>query len=144
MGLELDLLLLTIVGIALLTGSVPGAIAGFFGGLAVDVMTLDTLGFTSILLILAGYWAGRYGETTGRGRAYAASLAAFAMTLLVGFAALVLHYLLGDTVSASAALTPLLPSALVAALLVIPVHNIARSVLGGRAPGQPPGQVELV
>lgn len=144
MSVELDVLLVTIVAIALLTGSVPGAIAGFFGGLAVDVMTLDTLGFTSLLLILAGYWAGRYGETTGRGRAYAVSLAAFAITLLVGVAALVLHYLLGDTVSASSALTPLLPSAIAAALLVIPVHRIARSLIGGHSHGLPAGQVELV
>ena len=40
-------------------------------------MTLGTLGVTSILLTVAGYWAGRYGETTGRGRAYAPSLTAF-------------------------------------------------------------------
>ena len=45
--------------------------AGFVAGLIVDVATLGTLGLTSLLLTLAGYWAGRYGETTGRSRAHA-------------------------------------------------------------------------
>ena len=63
LGAEPDLLLVTIVCAALVAGSLPGAIAGFAGGLVVDVMTLGTLGTTSIVLTLAGYWAGRYGET---------------------------------------------------------------------------------
>ena len=70
-----------VVALALVAGSLAGAVAGFAGGLLVDVMTLGTLGVTSIVLILVGYWAGRYGETTARGRAYAPSLAAFALTL---------------------------------------------------------------
>jgi rod shape-determining protein MreD len=78
---EPDLLLVTIVCVALAAGSIPGAAAGFAGGLLVDVMTLGTLGTTSIVLTLAGYWAGRYGETTGRGRRYAAPLAAFAISI---------------------------------------------------------------
>jgi rod shape-determining protein MreD len=56
-----DVLLLTLLSIALLRGAVVGSIAGFFGGLLVDVLTLDTLGVTALLYALAGYWAGRYG-----------------------------------------------------------------------------------
>ena len=70
LGAQLDLLLVTVVAIAMLRGSVAGAVAGFCAGVLVDVMTLSTLGVTSLLLTLAGYWAGRYGETTGRGRPY--------------------------------------------------------------------------
>ena len=33
--------------------------------------TLDTLGVTALLYAVAGYWVGRYGETTGRDRAHA-------------------------------------------------------------------------
>ena len=51
LGAEPDLLLVTIVCAALVAGSLPGAIAGFAGGLAVDVMTLGTLGTTSIVQI---------------------------------------------------------------------------------------------
>ncbi len=52
-----DVLLLVLIGIALLRGSVVGAVAGFAGGLLLDVLTLDTLGVTSLLLALAGYGA---------------------------------------------------------------------------------------
>ncbi len=78
-----DVLLVTLVSIALLRGAITGAIAGFVAGLIVDVATLGTLGLTSLLLTLAGYWAGRYGETTGRDRAHAPLVATVAATLLV-------------------------------------------------------------
>ena len=53
-----DVLLLSLLSIALLRGAVVGAVAGFFGGLLVDVLTLDTLGVSALLYALAGYWAG--------------------------------------------------------------------------------------
>ena len=46
-------------------------VAGFAAGLVVDTANLGTLGLTSLLLTLAGYWIGRYGETTGRDRFHA-------------------------------------------------------------------------
>ena len=78
-----NFLLVTLVAIALLRGSVTGAVAGFAAGLLVDVATLGTLGLTSLLLTLVGYWAGRYGETTGRGRVQAPLLATLAATVFL-------------------------------------------------------------
>ncbi len=66
-----DLLLVTLVAVALLRGSVVGAAAGFWGGLVIDTANLATLGLTSLLLTLVGYWVGRYGETTGHERTHA-------------------------------------------------------------------------
>ena len=71
-----DLLLVTVVALGLLRGSIPGAVLGFVGGIVVDVATLGTLGVTSLVLTLAGFWSGRYGETTGRDRRVAGSHAA--------------------------------------------------------------------
>ena len=65
-----------------LRGSTVGAVAGFFAGLVVDIALLDTLGMTSLLLTLVGYWTGRYGETTARDRRYAPYLAVCVMTFL--------------------------------------------------------------
>jgi rod shape-determining protein MreD len=144
LGAELDLLLVTVVAVALLRGSIAGAATGFAGGLLVDVMTLSTLGTTSLLLTLAGYWTGRYGETTGRGRGYAAPLAAFAASLLVGIGAAALHFLLGDAVPAGAVLTPLLPTAILSALVVIPVRRLCRAVLGETVRLERAREVELV
>ena len=95
-----DVVLLTLVAVALLRGSIYGAAAGFFAGLIVDTANLATLGVTSLLLTIAGYWIGRYGETTGRDRGHAPYVSVAVATILVQFGALILHYLLGDTVSA--------------------------------------------
>ena len=130
LGAEPDLLLVTVIVVALVAGSITGAVAGFAGGLLVDVMTLDTLGTTSIVLTVAGYWAGRYGETTGRGRPYAAPLSAFAITLLATPANVALHFLLGQPVSAQAAFATLIPSAIVNGLLAFGLHPLLRRYLG--------------
>jgi rod shape-determining protein MreD len=144
LGAEPDILLITVIAVALVAGSIPGAVAGFAGGMLVDTMSLGTLGTSSILLILAGYWAGRYGETTGRGRAYAPSLAAFAITIVVAVGGIAVHFLLGQSVSARTALVSALPTAVLAAGLVIPVHRIARALVGPALRFERPRQAEFV
>jgi rod shape-determining protein MreD len=141
---EPDLLLVTIVCIALAAGSIPGAVAGFVGGLLVDVMTLGTLGTTSIVLTLAGYWAGRYGETTGRGRRYAPALAAFAISILAGLGAVTLHFLLGEPVAARDALVTAIPSAILAAVLALGVSRITQAMLAPPLLAERAHPVELV
>ena len=61
----------TLLSLALLRGSIFGAVAGFATGLLLDTATLGTLGITSLLLTIAGFWIGRYGETTARDRFHA-------------------------------------------------------------------------
>jgi rod shape-determining protein MreD len=141
---EPDLLLVTIVCVALAAGSVPGAAAGFAGGLLVDAMTLGTLGVTSIVLTLAGYWAGRYGETTGRGRRYAAPLAAFAISILAGLGGVALHFLLGEPVAARDALLTAVPSAILAAALALGVSRVTGAMLEPPRGLERARQVELV
>jgi len=130
LGATPDLLLVALVSVAMLRGSVAGAAAGFAGGLVVDVAMLDTLGVTSLLLTLAGYWAGRYGETTGRGRAYAPYLAVAAITVGVGVGATVVHYLLGDAIVLQRALLPVAPAVVLNVLLMIPAHPLCRRIVG--------------
>ena len=125
-----DVLLLTLLAIALLRGAVAGAVAGFFGGLLVDVVTLDTLGVSALLYALAGYWVGRYGETTGRDRAHAPLLAVVVVTIAIAFAGLGLHALLGEDVSARRALfDALLPGLALNLILGGPVWALSRTVL---------------
>jgi rod shape-determining protein MreD len=130
LGAAPDLLLVVVVAIALLRGSIAGAAAGFLGGLLIDLVTMSTLGVSSLLLTAAGYWAGRYGETTGRDRAQAPLVAVMAITLLVGIGGYGLHFMLGDSVSAHLSLVPLLPALLWNALLAYPVHRLLRNVVG--------------
>ncbi len=131
-----DVVLLTLMGIALLRGSIYGASAGFAAGLLVDTANLGTLGVTSLLLTIAGYWIGRYGETTGRDRAHAPYVSVAVATILVQFGALFLHYMLGDPVSARVVLLDALPAKVgLNLLLTLPVYALTRWVLGlGRVP----------
>ena len=125
-----DVVLLTLVAIALLRGSIYGAGAGFAAGLLVDTANLATLGVTSLLLTLAGYWIGRYGETTGRDRGHAPFVSVAVATILVQFGALFLHYMLGDQVSAKTGLVEALPPKVALNLLLtLPVYALVRRVL---------------
>lgn len=125
-----DLLLVTLVAIALLRGSSYGAAAGFFGGLLVDVATLETLGLTSLVLTVAGYWIGRYGETTGRARAHAPLLSVVVVTVLTAVGAFGLHFVLGDPVSARLTFLDALPPAvLLNGAAAIPICALCRRLL---------------
>ena len=125
-----DLLLVLLVAIALLRGSVAGAAAGFFAGVLVDTATLGTLGVTSLLLTLLGYWVGRYGETTGRARAHAPLLSVLAATVLYAFGRFALHFMLADAVSARLVLVDaLLPTLLLNLALAAPVYALCRRLL---------------
>jgi rod shape-determining protein MreD len=122
-----DLLLVTLVAIALLRGSVYGAACGFFAGLLVDTATLDTLGLTSLVLTVAGYWIGRYGETTGRDRGHAPLLSVVVVTTGYAIGALGLHFVLGDSVSARFVLLDALPPAILLNLALTPlVYGVCR------------------
>lgn len=126
-----DLVLVTLAAVALLRGAVFGACAGFFAGLVLDTANLNTLGETSLLLTLAGYWIGRYGETTGRDRSHAPLLSVGVITILYAFASVALHVVLGDPVSARVALfEALVPGVLLNLLLTVPVYAVAKRALG--------------
>jgi len=125
-----DLLLVTLVAVALLRGSVFGALGGFFGGLLVDVATLETLGLTSLLLTVGGYWIGRYGETTGRDRTHAPYVSVAVVTILYAVGAMFLHFLLGDEVSGRLVLVDsLVPTVAFNLILTAPVYWLVKKLL---------------
>jgi rod shape-determining protein MreD len=125
-----DLLLVVVVALGLLRGSVPGAVLGFLGGLVVDLVTLGTLGVASLILTLAGFWAGRYAETTARGR-LAPVIAVGTITVLAGAFGYFLHFLLDEEVAARhALLTALVPAGLLNVALALPVHALVRKLVG--------------
>jgi rod shape-determining protein MreD len=127
-----NLLLVSVVCIALLRGAVFGAVAGFSAGLLADTGVFGTLGFTALLLTLAGYWAGRYGETTGRDRAHAPVLSVAVVTILYQVAALVLRFMLGEHAPAGLVLTALVPTILLNLILTVPVYALVRRLLRPR------------
>ncbi len=128
-----DVLLVTLACVALLRGSIAGAAAGFFGGLVIDTANLATLGVTSVLLTIAGYWLGRYGETTGRDRSHAPFLAVGVVTILYAFGALLLRFMLGEPAPARVVLLDTLFQGVVLNLLLtVPVYALVRRLLRPR------------
>jgi rod shape-determining protein MreD len=124
-----DLLLVSLVAIALLRGSLVGAVGGFFAGLVVDTATLGTLGLTSLVLTLAGFWIGRYGETTGRDRAHAPFLSVAVVTVLYQLGLLVVHFVLGESAPAGAVARSLFPAIVLNLILTAPVYALVRRLL---------------
>jgi rod shape-determining protein MreD len=140
-----DLLLVTVVVLGLLRGSVPGAAFGFAGGLVVDLLTLGPLGVTSLILTLAGFWAGRWAETTGRGRKLAPLLAVAVITILASAFSFVLHWMLGQEAPATYALGAVLMPTLVANLiLAFPVYLLVRAAVSERDVLESAPEVEVL
>ena len=61
-GVYIDLSPLLVAFVGLRCGSVLGAAVGFAVGLLVDLALLQTLGVTSLIFTLIGYWCGRLRE----------------------------------------------------------------------------------
>jgi len=120
-----DVVLLALVGLALLRGPIFGACAGFAAGLVLDTATLGTLGLSSLLLTLAGYWAGRFGEaTSNQANQVARILIAVAVfTAAVCIGSLVVHVLLGEPASLATILgRVLLPTLALNVVLAVPSY----------------------
>ena len=125
-----DLLLVTLVGIALLRGSLAGAGAGFFAGLIVDTAYLQTMGLSSLVLTVAGFLTGRYAETTGRDRMYAPLLSVAVVTVLTTTGAFALRFILGESPDAQLVFVEaLLPTTILNVLIAPFVFAVVRRVL---------------
>jgi rod shape-determining protein MreD len=121
-----SIVLVALLSIALLRGSIFGAVAGFLVGLLLDVATLGTLGVTSLLLTVGGFWIGRYGETTARDRFHAPFLSVAVVTALYLFGELVLQFMLGEPAPAGLMAHSLPGALLLNLLLTLPVYALAR------------------
>jgi rod shape-determining protein MreD len=139
-----DFLLVALVALALLRGSVAGAVGGFFAGLLVDTASLGTLGLTSLVLTLAGYWIGRYGETTGRDRAHAPFLSIAVVTVLYELGLLVVHFVLGESAPAAAVVRSLVPAIVLNLILTAPVYALARRLLRPAERAELSAEVQLL
>jgi cell shape-determining protein MreD len=98
-----------------------------------------------LILTLAGFWAGRYAETTGRDRRLAPVLAVGTITVLAGAFGFVLHYLLDEEVVARHALvTALAPALVLNLVLAFPVHALVRRIVGEGEREAPLHEVEVL
>lgn len=121
-----SVVLVALLSIALLRGSIFGAVSGFLVGLLLDTATLGTLGVTSLLLTVGGFWIGRYGETTARDRFHAPFLSVAVVTALYVFGQLLLQFMLGEPAPAGLMVHSLPGALLLNLLLTLPVYALAR------------------
>ena len=123
-----SIVLVALLSLALLRGSVFGAVAGFGVGLMLDTATLGTLGVTSLLLTVGGFWIGRYGETTARDRFHSPFLSVAVVTVLFSFGQLALQFLLGEPAPAGLVAHGLPLGLLLNLLLTLPVYTLVRKL----------------
>lgn len=127
-----DVVVPTIVIVALLRGVLVGAVTGFGAGLAVELTSpIDTLGVLALLYLIVGAVVGRYCEREESRGLWPPLVITVAAALFVQAGFAVVEASLGtpldlpDFVSSA-----LLPSLLLTALLTPPIVLLARRTLG--------------
>lgn len=137
-GVSADLLPLVVASVGLLAGSLPGAAFGFGVGLLVDLALVQTLGVSSLLFILIGYWAGRLRELRdpAHGLVPLAVGAAATACATIGFA--LMQFLLGVQAPVSwLLLRQVVVTILLGSLLALPVYALVRRIVQGSLPEDP-------
>ena len=137
-GVTADITPIVVMSIGLLCGSLPGAIAGFAIGLFVDLALVQTLGVTSLLYIVVGYWSGRLRELRDPSHGLIPMLLTAIATAFTGIGMAVIQFMLGVTAPVSFLLIDqIILQVLVNTLIALPVYETVRRWLYPALPGDP-------
>jgi rod shape-determining protein MreD len=138
-GATSDLAPLVVVAVGLLAGPIAGALMGFSLGLFVDFALLQTLGVSSLVLVIIGHFAGRLRETVRDPQATLLPLAAGAAGTAVALVLFsLIQFLLGVEAPVSVELLrQILATVLINTLLALPVHALVRRALAPALPDAP-------
>jgi rod shape-determining protein MreD len=138
LGVNVDLSPLLVAFVGLLCGSMLGAITGFAVGLLVDLALVQTLGVTSLIFTLIGYWAGRLRELRDPQAALVPLLvgAAASGASMIGYS--LVEFLLGvDAPVSLELLRQIVAGVLVNAIVALPTWAVVRRSLEGGLPEDP-------
>jgi len=118
--------------VALLRGSLVGAITGFAAGLLVELTApIGTLGVLALLYLAVGAWCGRYCEREESSSLLAPLGLSVAAALFVQLGYMLVQLMLGNAMPASEFVAEVLfPTLALTALLSPPVVLAARRRLG--------------
>jgi rod shape-determining protein MreD len=137
-GVTADLGPLVVMSVGLLCGSLPGAIFGFGAGLFVDTALYQTLGVTSLLYIVIGYWSGRLLELRDPAHGLVPLGMGAAATAVAGVGMAVIQILLGVDAPVSLLLVQqILLQILVNTLIALPVYALVRRIVQPALPDDP-------
>jgi rod shape-determining protein MreD len=137
-GVNIDLSPLLVAFIGLLCGSMLGAVSGFAVGLLVDLALIQTLGVTSLIFTLIGYWSGRLRELRDPQAALTPLLVGAAATgaSLVGYS--LMEFMLGVDAPVSLELVrQIVLGTVVNTIVALPMWALVRRCLIGGLPDDP-------
>ncbi|HWF53329.1 MAG TPA: rod shape-determining protein MreD [Solirubrobacteraceae bacterium] len=137
-GTNADITSLVVMSVGLLAGSMAGAVTGFGVGLFVDMALVQTLGVTSLLYIIIGYWSGRLRELRDPSHGLIPLAAGAAATAVAGLGMTLIQFLLGvDSPVSWLLLQQIFLSVLINALIALPVYGIVRRWIRPVLPDDP-------
>ncbi len=137
-GVAIDLSPLLVAFVGLLCGSTIGAATGFVVGLLVDLALVQTLGVTSLIFTLIGYWCGRLRELRDPQATLTPLLvgAAAAAAATVGYS--LMEFMLGvDAPVSLELLRQIVLGVLVDTIVALPMWAIVRRSLEPGLPDDP-------
>ena len=137
-GVSADLTPLVVMSVGLLCGSLTGAVFGFATGLLIDLVLVQTLGVTSLLYIVIGYWAGRLHELRDPSHELVPLAAGALAAAFAGLGMAVIQFLLGvDAPVSLLLLQQIFIVVLVDTLLALPVYALVRRIVRPVLPEDP-------
>lgn len=137
-GVTADIGPLVVGSVGLLCGSLPGAIFGFGMGLFVDTALVQTLGVSSLLYIVIGYWSGRLLELRDPAHGLVPLAMGAAATAVAGLGMAVIQFLLGVDAPVSLLLVQqIFLEVLVNTLIALPVYALVRRLIHPAMPDDP-------
>jgi rod shape-determining protein MreD len=137
-GVSADVGPLIVASVGLLCGSLPGAIFGFGMGLFVDTAMVQTLGVTSLLYIIIGYWSGRLLELRDPAHGLVPLAIGAAATAIAGLGMALIQFLLGVSAPVSLLLVQqIFLQVLVNTLIALPVYALVRRLIQPALPEDP-------
>ena len=137
-GVSADVTPLVAMSVGLLCGSLTGAVFGFFTGLLIDLVLVQTLGVTSLLYIAIGYWAGRLRELRDPSHELVPLAAGAAAAAFAGLGMALIQFLLGvDAPVSGLLLQEIFIFVLVDTLIALPVYALVRRIVRPVVPEDP-------
>jgi rod shape-determining protein MreD len=137
-GVVVDLSPLVVAFVGLLCGSTLGAATGFALGLLVDLALVQTLGVTSLIFTLIGYWSGRLREMRDPQATLTPLLVGAAASALATVGYSLMEFLLGvDAPVSLELLRQIALGVVVNTIVALPMWALTRRVLEGALPEDP-------
>lgn len=132
LGAKPDVAMVIVVCLAMMRGPVWGATVGFAAGLLIDIALFQTLGISSFLFTLVGYFSGRYAEGVDPDSWFPPIFIVFVSSAIVQVLHAMIMFLLGVEASVAFVLLRIvLPTSVLNALLAAPIFVVSRWWLGG-------------